>query len=504
MTMTKEFTTRFNVMTISSMHAFANIRGGLNNGCKDVYFYRFLGVGGQYVEAVREMDQALGHRHGAGEVFYKRLLVLPRIGVAEELAPYIRMYEDWVSSGQTRIAFPSVGNDRFFTVLNEACKKVLALYQQVCPQCSESQKQNFMIKLLFWLEHVAGQSLTTWNERILAKLVVQNVSKKQEYLFCYFLALLGFDVLLLQHKMDIDPELDRLGLSGTYVLGSFADCSMPDPEDEMPQVSNGQELSRQQPRRQVMRAQQAQGEQPLQAQGEQCPQAEVPPSGRPRLQLPPRNRARHADAPQNIGGPVLSGQQPDREKTYEELALLSSSVVMIAIHNQNGDVTGTGSGIMISTDGYILTNNHVASGGVYYSVKVEDDDQVYQTHELIKYNPDLDLAVIRIDRQLKPLHIYKGKNKLVRGQRVVAIGSPLGLFNSISDGIIAGFRTIDKVDMIQFTAPISHGSSGGAVLNMYGEVVGISTAGFDDGQNINLAVGYECIRTFANPFISTK
>ena len=80
---------------------------------------------------------------------------------------------------------------------------------------------------------------------------------------------------------------------------------------------------------------------------------------------------------------------------------------------------------------------------------------------------------------------------------MVAIGSPLGLFNSISDGIIAGFRTIDRVDMIQFTAPISHGSSGGAVLNMYGEVIGISTAGFDDGQNINLAMGYECIRMFA-------
>ena len=55
--------------------------------------------------------------------------------------------------------------------------------------------------------------------------------------------------------------------------------------------------------------------------------------------------------------------------------------------------------------------------------------------------------------------------------------------------------------MIQFTAPISHGSSGGAVLNMYGEVIGISTAGFDAGQNINLAMGYECINTFVQGFI---
>ena len=84
---------------------------------------------------------------------------------------------------------------------------------------------------------------------------------------------------------------------------------------------------------------------------------------------------------------------------------------------------------------------------------------------------------------------------------MVAIGSPLGLFNSVSDGIISGFRTIDDVDMIQFTAPISHGSSGGAVLNIYGELIGISTAGIDSGQNINLAVGYESILPFARSFL---
>lgn len=89
----------------------------------------------------------------------------------------------------------------------------------------------------------------------------------------------------------------------------------------------------------------------------------------------------------------------------------------------------------------------------------------------------------------------------MRGQRVVAIGSPLGLFNSVSDGIISGFRKIRDVDMIQFTAPISNGSSGGAVLNMYGEVVGISTAGIDAGQNLNLAVSYEDIIPFVRGFV---
>ena len=189
-----------------------------------------------------------------------------------------------------------------------------------------------------------------------------------------------------------------------------------------------------------------------------------------------------------------------QEKSFEELAKLASSVVMIEIHGRNGEVTGTGSGIMVGRDGYILTNNHVASGGRFYSVRIEDDSKIYTTDEIIKYNTVLDLAILRIRRSLDPIPVYKGRESLVRGQKVVAIGSPLGLFNSVSDGIISGFRTIDSVDMIQFTAPISHGSSGGAVLNMFGEVIGISTAGIDSGQNINLAVGYDCINMFIKGF----
>ena len=77
----------------------------------------------------------------------------------------------------------------------------------------------------------------------------------------------------------------------------------------------------------------------------------------------------------------------------------------------------------------------------------------------------------------------------------------MGLFNSVSDGIISGFRTINDKDMIQFTAPISHGSSGGALLNSYGEVIGICTSGIDEGQNLNLAVSYKQIRDFASNVI---
>lgn len=191
-----------------------------------------------------------------------------------------------------------------------------------------------------------------------------------------------------------------------------------------------------------------------------------------------------------------------QELSFEQLAQLASSVVMIMVHDKKGDPFASGSGIMIGRKGYIVTNNHVLSDGAFYSVRIENDDNCYQTDQIIKYNHLFDLAVIRIDRELAPLPIYSGPQKLARGQKVVAIGSPMGMFNSVSDGIIAGFRTVEDVDMIQFTAPISPGSSGGAVLNMYGEVIGISTMHLADAQNLNMAVGYEFINLFTQGFRS--
>lgn len=203
-----------------------------------------------------------------------------------------------------------------------------------------------------------------------------------------------------------------------------------------------------------------------------------------------------------------------RELSYEELAQLSPSVVQILVMRSAQDVSpngdcracASGSGVMIGYDGYIITNCHVATSGRVYGVRVENDDRVYFTDQLIKYHNDYDLAVIKIDRKLSPLPLFNGPEKLVRGQRVAAIGSPLGMFNTVSDGIISGFRDVDGVEMIQFTAPISSGSSGGAVLNMYGELIGISTGGLSSktgiAQNINLAVSCDTIRMFCGNILA--
>lgn len=139
-------------------------------------------------------------------------------------------------------------------------------------------------------------------------------------------------------------------------------------------------------------------------------------------------------------------------------------------------------------------------GGKYYSVLYENDTNEYITHQFVKYHDMHDLAILKVDRISHPLPV-KMDGQLVRGQKIVAIGSPLGLFNSVSDGIVSGFRDIRQMSMIQFTAAISNGSSGGALLDMHGRLVGLITAGFDDGQNLNLAVPANLIYQFAQNFI---
>lgn len=424
---------------------------------------------------------------------------------------------------------------------------------------SDSMCKNMMVKMLFWFDSVFGQDKPEWDERKVWKIAADNIRKRQEYLFFYLLTLTGCDVLLLQSKGDIDETEERLGLSAKFVLGDYSETAIP---KYVREVCGGEGAGIRQGQGDGSNGIESDAGRNGGSQERQggCIRVKIPEhrprkrhayAGRPAVGGEVSQEAGTMAEAGNRSGvtgnrsgmegnrPGMEGIMPgvadnrpgtagnrtgtagnhpgtgngsrvyggshaaagqEAEKSFEELAMLASSVVMITIHGNKGDVIGTGSGIMVGRQGYILTNNHVASGGKYYSVRIEDDDRVYNTDEVIKYNYVLDLAVIRIDRKLIPIPVYKGQKKLVRGQKVVAIGSPLGLFNSVSDGIISGFRKIDNVDMIQFTAPTSHGSSGGAVLNMQGEVIGISTAGFDGGQNINLAMGYECINLFIKGF----
>lgn len=417
-----DFTVRYNVMNISSIKAFAQINGTVQGSCRDVYFIRALGANPDLCTDIEAVDKLLTERNQHSQVKYFRIDALPRLTENSEIEYYKNAYEIWKNNGKSAIPLKSNNTEEMKVLTGKAFCGVLEKFRTGSAGMSESIERNFATKLMFWMDKTAEIFLKDRKMSDSCKFIYSGTLKKQEYLFCYLLTLMGIDVLMILPEKDAEVPDELLGLSAKLELGKFGKLNIPEYRPER------------------------------------------------------------------------------RELSFEELALSASSIVMIAIHDKNGEVLGSGSGIMISEDGYILTNNHVACGGCFYSVRIEDDDKIYQTDEMIKYNQFFDLAIIRIDRKLKPVPFYRGEKPLVRGQKVVAIGSPLGLFNSVSDGIISGFRKIDNVDMIQFTAPTSHGSSGGAVFNMYGEVIGISTAGIDSGQNLNLAVGYECINHFIQGF----
>ncbi len=144
--------------------------------------------------------------------------------------------------------------------------------------------------------------------------------------------------------------------------------------------------------------------------------------------------------------------------------------------------SGLGSGVIISADGYILTNNHVVSGADRITVRLKDSRKEY-TAELIGADPDTDVAMIKIDAQgLTPIKIGDSSNVKV-GDVVLAVGNPLGLEQTVTQGIVSalGRRSLDITsggyeNFIQTDASINVGNSGGALIDAQGRLVGLNTA----------------------------
>lgn len=459
---------RYNVMKVMSIPSFFGVRGRFHKDCKDVYFVKGMGVNSRYLEDIAEADSNMGGPENCNEIKYNRICKFPKLTDYNDIAKYNTYY--------TKADLDTLKSEQAKKRYQEALDLVIQTYKELNRGCSETMIKNFVLKILFWTDSILPEFLSEWNPDSISKLVVSGKIKLQEYLFCYFSTLMGIDVLVLFPEGEPDVLCDTLNQAGVFKIGDFKSIDVPEYKKEMIQNAIADMSHTSTPA--------------VNAAGIETVSTDAVSNRRITMKVPPKQTAG------TVRKPDL-----DRELSFEELAKRASSVVMISIHGIKGEVIGNGSGIMIGRDGYILTNNHVASGGCFYSVRIEDDEKIYETDEIIKYNSVLDLALIRIQRKLLPISVYHGSRELVRGQKVVAIGSPLGLFNSVSNGIISGFRSMDQVDMIQFTAPTSPGSSGGAVLNMYGEIIGISTAGMENGQNLNLAVGYKNINLFVKGFV---
>lgn len=148
-----------------------------------------------------------------------------------------------------------------------------------------------------------------------------------------------------------------------------------------------------------------------------------------------------------------------------------------------------GSGFVVSSDGLILTNSHVINMSETISVKFIADNRVYSNVKVVKNNTIRDLALLKINEAGNFTPVVLGDSDQISvGERVVAIGNPKGLENTVSDGLVSAIRDLNGTKLIQISAPISPGSSGGALFNMNGEVIGITSSSFNEGQNLNFAV----------------
>ena len=494
-----EMNCRHNVMKIDSLNMFADIKGGMNNAAKDVYFVRAVGETVSMNQTILEIDKKLDMEMSKNRLSYLRIHCLPKLNDIEDSKYYSEIF-DKLYAGE-EVCFKTIHISSVRYRITKALEQVMNIYQQSRAGISSTMKRSAGSKILFWVDLVMGECFENWTETKVVKVIADYIEKEHEYLFYLFLTFIGCDVLLLENKREAEFSEILIQYSQKLVLGDFGNTDIV-PYAKTTVTSSTDIHSRRNivviPPRPAKKVQ-AQTKVQIPQKHIILPQSSGSASSAERL-ASATGQQMQAERLASASGKQIQAER--QEKSFEELALLAVSVVQIAVHDKSGKVVSTGSGIMIGEKGFILTNYHVASGGYFYSVRIEDDETVYPTDEIIKYNTTTDLAVIRIQKKLKPIPIYDGRKKLVRGQKVVAIGSPMGLFNSVSDGIISGFRTVDRVDMIQFTAPTSHGSSGGAVLNMYGELIGISTAGIDSGQNLNLAIGYENIKMFTNGFTS--
>lgn len=188
------------------------------------------------------------------------------------------------------------------------------------------------------------------------------------------------------------------------------------------------------------------------------------------------------------------------------------AIVKVEVRNGGGE--SSASGVIFRSDGHVLTNAHVVEGAAELTVQLADGDRL--PGRILGYDPETDLAVVKIAGENLPVVTLGRSTGLRVGETAIAIGSPLGLEGgpSVSVGVISALSRSVRgddgrplLDMIQTDASIAPGSSGGALLDMSGAVIGITTAIAIDskvgGQSLGFATPVEVARDVAHQLIDT-
>jgi S1-C subfamily serine protease len=195
----------------------------------------------------------------------------------------------------------------------------------------------------------------------------------------------------------------------------------------------------------------------------------------------------------------LATEDPDQLDPYSArvanaVDCVGPAVAHVRVSDRDGRPRGTGSGVIYTPDGYLLTNHHVVAAGARVSASLPDGREVGAT--IIGSDPATDLAVLQLAAGGLPHAAFGSSARLKVGQLVVAIGNPLGFQATVTAGIVSALgrslrsgsgRLIDGV--IHTDAPLNPGNSGGPLVDGLGRVVGINTAMIGRAQGICFAIG---------------
>jgi S1-C subfamily serine protease len=195
---------------------------------------------------------------------------------------------------------------------------------------------------------------------------------------------------------------------------------------------------------------------------------------------------------------VISGFRSSPAQAQENLPQLIKkvlpAVVTVVGLNAKGKVIQLGSGFFVDRQGHLITNLHVIKGVARAEVKLPKGE-IYPLTEIVAADDKADLVKLTVPLPGgSPHYLTVSPTRPEVGEHVVVLGSPLGLEHTVTDGMVSAIRTIkNRGEFLQISAPISPGSSGGPVVNMQGQVIGIATFQVR-GQNINFAVpGYRVL-----------
>jgi len=163
------------------------------------------------------------------------------------------------------------------------------------------------------------------------------------------------------------------------------------------------------------------------------------------------------------------------------------AVVLLVMEDTNRQPLGLGSGFFVRED-VIATNLHVIDGAVTGYAKLVGQGKKYDLAGVVGLDEARDLVLLAVTGARAPSLLLGDSREVAVGDEVYVVGNPLGLEGTFSQGIVSSIRQVGSDTLLQVTAPISPGSSGGPVLNAQGKVIGIALATFKGGQNLNFAI----------------